>query len=80
MYNLFFENFGIIQYSTIENFGISCTFPLIFGIFMITFAPDNSKRKMAERIFRRKIYEQMLKRVANISLIETVYDYGKNNR
>ena len=27
-----FENFGIFQYSTIENIGIFCTFPLIFGI------------------------------------------------
>ena len=27
---------------------------------MTTFAPDKTKKKMAERIFRRKIYEQML--------------------
>ena len=55
-----FENFGIIQQQIFENFGIIYSFSFGNRDFISTFAPNKIRKTMAERIFRRKIYEQML--------------------
>ena len=55
-----FENLGIIQQQIFENFGIIYSFSFGDRDFISTFAPNKIRKTMAERIFRRKIYEQML--------------------
>ena len=56
----FFENFGIFKIFIFENFGIIYSFSFGNRDFISTFAPNKIRKTMAERIFRRKIYEQML--------------------